>query len=91
MCLKTAESFLHYTYCPSPGHTLPAGACLKYSPALSMCLDDPTGTTKLDIKKMTHGGLVYDKCIFCKAGKNLDGACLYGEGWEGREGFRKKW
>lgn len=88
MCPST-NTFKHYVYCSTYGHTLPLGACNKYAPGLRMCLEDPVSPKKFNFKTMEHGGVVRDVCSFCKEGKDLDGAYLYGEYWQERQKHRK--
>lgn len=89
MCLSV-DTWKHYLYCRDNGHKLPVGACNKYAHGLKMCLDDLNEPKKFDFKTMVNGGIVWDHCSFCKAGKDIDGDFKYGENWEGALKYRRK-
>ena len=54
-----------------------------------MCTADPIEPVKFDLRGMYSGGIVDDKCSFCKAGKDVFGDFEFGEMWEDRGKWRK--
>ncbi|KAJ4984476.1 hypothetical protein SVAN01_10028 [Stagonosporopsis vannaccii] len=88
MCPRT-NTYKHYLFCGLTGHKIPSGACNHYAPGLQMCLDDPSGLRKFNLRKMNKK-LVWDYCRFCKEGRDIDGDFLYGETWQGASRWRER-
>jgi hypothetical protein len=87
MCPRTSK-YTHYLHCGAAGHKLPENACDNYAHGLQRCLGDPNLVRKFDFSEM-KGDVYYGRCRFCKEGKDIDGAFLYGRGWMGAAKFRR--
>lgn len=86
MCPRDCDTIIFYKKCQ---HPIPVGACNKFAIGLNMCTADPIEPVEFDLRGMYSGGIVDDKCSFCKAGKDVFGDFEFGEMWEDRGKWRK--